>query len=186
MESGADINAAGGKNDRTALHVAAAKGRLKVVEYLLSAKADADPVGKKGATPLILAAKNGHTGIVQALLAHGADKTIKNNNRKSAIDMALNAGNSDIRELLKHHDLEIGTNITLDSSVKDAQSVFQDSAARALNARGWSITSNQSGCIDAQLIKNKRIYKVAVELIKKPYHYKLSTLLRITQAELLA
>ncbi|MDZ7778902.1 MAG: ankyrin repeat domain-containing protein [Gemmatimonadota bacterium] len=73
LESGADVNAAQG-DGMTALHWAAYNGRAELVETLLSAGANIDPVTRIGSyTPLHHAARNGYADVVDALLAAGAN-----------------------------------------------------------------------------------------------------------------
>ena len=57
---------------------------------------------QNGNTPLHVAALNGYTEIVRLLLAQpGIDKTLKNNDGKTAQDLALEKGFAEIVELLK-------------------------------------------------------------------------------------
>lgn len=67
---------------------ASAKNKGEVVEILLTHGAQINQVEKGGYTPLMVAANNGHGEVVKILLAHGADKTIKNNDGKTALDLA--------------------------------------------------------------------------------------------------
>ena len=52
----------------------------------------------KGRTSLMLACQNGHTELVSFLLDSGADMRIQNNHGLSAVDIALNSDNTDIRQ----------------------------------------------------------------------------------------
>lgn len=60
-----------------------------------------DKINENGQTPLMMGAKNNAMDTVKLLLEHGADKSIKDNNGKTAYDLAVENGNMDIAELLK-------------------------------------------------------------------------------------
>lgn len=56
----------------TPLHVAAAYGRLRVVQILLKHGADVNAKDNLGSTPLFYAVGRNQTGVAQLLLTHGA------------------------------------------------------------------------------------------------------------------
>jgi ankyrin repeat protein len=60
-------------DDRTALHVACARGNLAVVEFLLEAEVDLSPVDRFGRTPYFEARQEGHEKIMHLLHDLGAD-----------------------------------------------------------------------------------------------------------------
>eukprot|EP01064_Diplonema_japonicum_P017834 TRINITY_DN261_c3_g1_i1.p1 TRINITY_DN261_c3_g1~~TRINITY_DN261_c3_g1_i1.p1 ORF type:complete len:386 (+),score=98.95 TRINITY_DN261_c3_g1_i1:65-1159(+) len=64
----------------TALHLAAGRGCVAAVQYLLENKADPDlrDMNITGGTPLHNACKNGHRDVVLLMLRHGADRSIEN------------------------------------------------------------------------------------------------------------
>ena len=94
-------------NKFTPLHLASASGHVQVAEYLIQEEAPIDGEEKnKVSTPLLLACQAGHTLTVQLLLKNGADickhedgADIGNN----ALDLAIDAGNEDVVEILLHH-----------------------------------------------------------------------------------
>lgn len=87
---------------RSALHKAAFWGHNNMVEYLVKeCKLSPDTRDNYGDTPLHDAAKFGHVKIVKILLEGGADKTIKNNEGKDAITLALEHEKPQVVELLK-------------------------------------------------------------------------------------
>jgi ankyrin repeat protein/CRP-like cAMP-binding protein len=61
-------------DDRTAMHVACARGRLEVVAFLVDAGAELAPVDRFGRTPYFEARHEGHEKIMNLLHDHGADK----------------------------------------------------------------------------------------------------------------
>lgn len=71
--SGADVNV---QNDdmETPMHLACGcQGNWDIVEQLMSANAEIDPVDETGCTPLMEAISSGHSTIVRMLLRRGAD-----------------------------------------------------------------------------------------------------------------
>lgn len=67
-----DTNA-GNSSNETLLHIAAAHGHIKIVDYLIKKGAKLDVMDKKGRTPLHRAAENGHNDAVKMLLQAGAN-----------------------------------------------------------------------------------------------------------------
>ncbi|CAI5727211.1 unnamed protein product [Peronospora destructor] len=81
---------------RTALHFAAAKGRRKVISYILEhAPECAQCVDEEGATPLLYAAKKNEFSAVKLLLAFSADPNTAMKNGTTALHEA--AANGSIR-----------------------------------------------------------------------------------------
>lgn len=74
VEHGADVNASDPSNAvTTALHAAAAAGRVEAAAFLISQKAVVDAPGYQGNTPLYAAAQTGSAAMVELLLANGAN-----------------------------------------------------------------------------------------------------------------
>ncbi|XP_062568525.1 protein phosphatase 1 regulatory subunit 12A-like isoform X9 [Saccostrea cucullata] len=85
------------KTGATALHVAAAKGYMKVINILLKAGADVNSQDYDGWTPLHAAAHWGQEEACKVLVDHMCDMQIKNNAGQTAYDVA----DSDILKLLE-------------------------------------------------------------------------------------
>lgn len=86
-------------NGTTALHLAAAKGHVKIAEILLqnNAKKAEDSEGR---TAFILAAKNGREGIVQLLLEQDTPLWASKRDRTMALELAKDGGHDGVVEQL--------------------------------------------------------------------------------------
>ncbi|KAL8357461.1 hypothetical protein RB598_002329 [Gaeumannomyces tritici] len=91
QESMVDVNA---KNEyeSTAVHAAAAFGRLNCMVMLADARALLSEKDSGGRTPLHLAAANGHASVLQALLARRVDPDSKDNENYTALHLAAESG----------------------------------------------------------------------------------------------
>jgi ankyrin repeat protein len=100
LAAGADVNY---KNEygRTALILAAGKGRTEILKLLLGFGAYINHVTNNKYTALILAANNGHTDTVQALLQAGADIRNVDNDGDTALSCARRTGHHAIVSLLE-------------------------------------------------------------------------------------
>ena len=72
LAHGSDVNEIEPDTKNTALHKAALRGHVALVEALLSWGATVDPQSHQGATPLLVAVQGGHTDICGLLLAQGS------------------------------------------------------------------------------------------------------------------
>lgn len=80
---------------------AAWQGKTEVVKYLLKKGADIDAVSPNGVSALMLATRGGHFDTVKLLLWEVADPNIKSDSGATALAWALKAGNTEIADLLK-------------------------------------------------------------------------------------
>ncbi|BBN18397.1 hypothetical protein MPTK1_8g02160 [Marchantia polymorpha subsp. ruderalis] len=85
---------------RTALHIAAAGGRVEMVQALLEAGAAVDVLSKTGQTALLEAVYMGHSDVVKSLLERGADTEVRNLMGWTAIHLAASWNHLDILSLL--------------------------------------------------------------------------------------
>ncbi|RLN68513.1 hypothetical protein BBP00_00000964 [Phytophthora kernoviae] len=93
---------------RSALHFAAAKGRRKVINYILDRAPDAvELVDEEGATPLLYAAKENEFPAVKLLLAHFADPNTAMMNGTTALHEASANGSIRTVKLLVEHKAQL-------------------------------------------------------------------------------
>lgn len=92
---------------QTLLHVAAANGHAKIVDFLLEGdkydKALINRIDNNRNTALHLAAGGGHIEIVKTLLAHGFDPAMTGANGKKAVGFAYQGKHAGVVELLEAH-----------------------------------------------------------------------------------
>ncbi len=102
LAAGADVNARSA-NDLSVLplHSAVAGDHDDVVAVLLDAGADVNATQRHGWTPLHGAAQNGVDATVDRLLAGGADRAARNDDGKSAADLAAAAGHEALAARLR-------------------------------------------------------------------------------------
>ena len=90
----------------TWLHVAAAHGKLEIIQYLIDLGADINVRGGiLGGSPLERAASKGHTEIVLLLLASGAEIDVSEPERNPLFS-AIYGGHQDIVEILVQHGID--------------------------------------------------------------------------------
>ena len=94
LEKGADINSKA-EDGCTALHYA---HTLKIAKTLVEHGADIESVNDYGETPLIYHSQEGILNIVKYLLSAGANKTAKNNEGKTAYDVACDTYSNYLRD----------------------------------------------------------------------------------------
>jgi len=94
-KKGMKVNAKESTFGMTALHVAASKGHIEIVELLLANGSDIEAKEETGRTPLHAAAFRGHAVVVEALLAKGANVNALTHDGKTPLDWALLSNKTD-------------------------------------------------------------------------------------------
>ena len=104
LDAGADPSRASLQGGFTPLHSAvatdAASVDVEIVRMLLDKGADPNAKSQSGSTPLHTVAFTGDRASLDHLLKHRADPGIKNNEGKTAADVARERGNQEIVDLL--------------------------------------------------------------------------------------
>jgi ankyrin repeat protein len=95
LDAGANINAHN-TGIGSAVYLAAAGRRDALLATLLERGADPNLTPDWGLTPLMVAALQGNLPAVSALLAHGADPSRVNPGGRSALDLAREAGHTEV------------------------------------------------------------------------------------------
>ncbi|XP_070558988.1 ankyrin repeat domain-containing protein 16-like isoform X2 [Ptychodera flava] len=81
---------------KRALHEAAISGQDDCVKYLLSVKANVDPLKRADWTPLMLACTKSNLRVIQELVNHGADLRLRNKDGWNCFHIAAREGHTDI------------------------------------------------------------------------------------------
>jgi ankyrin repeat protein len=102
LDRGANVSA-GHESGFTPLRAAAHHGHASTVRLLLErgALADIDLQDKMGCTPLMWAANCGSPEMVRTLLSYGAERGLKNNEGRTAIDIALGRGHENVAAIIR-------------------------------------------------------------------------------------
>jgi ankyrin repeat protein len=98
-----------GRDNRTLLHAASAKGDVDIAQWLLAHGADANSQANKREIPLHLAARDGHFEFVQMLLRHGIIVDAKNEDYRTSLHLASEGGHVEIVQLLLQHGADVAT-----------------------------------------------------------------------------
>ena len=104
LDAGADTRPASRQGGFTPLHSAVAtdagESDIEIVRMLLEKGADPNAKAQSGSTPLHTVGFTGDRACVDLLLKHGADPAIKNNNEKTAGDIARERGHQEVSDSL--------------------------------------------------------------------------------------
>ncbi len=107
LEAGADSRPASRQGGFTPLHSAVATDAgsvdIEIVRMLLEKGADPNAKAQYGSTPLHTVGFTGDRASLDLLLKRGADPVIRNNDGKTAADIARDRGHQDIADLLATH-----------------------------------------------------------------------------------
>lgn len=105
LEASAEVNASNSLGE-TCLHIAAARGRLSMMELLLGLGADPNVTRLErfgSQTPLHVAVKESHIKVVELLLEHDGDPNIPDAHGKTPLHDAARKGDLLMVELLLRH-----------------------------------------------------------------------------------
>ena len=100
LDAGANINAHNTAIG-SAVYLAAAGRRDALLSRLLERGADSNLTPDWGSTPLMVAALQGNLPAVSTLLAHGADPARRNPAGLSALDLARDAGHTEVARAIE-------------------------------------------------------------------------------------
>ena len=100
----AKTNRAIKESRKTALHIAAAKGYVKITKSLVSKGANVDAKDKDGWRPLHYAAHKGHKNIAKLLVGKGADRNVLNRDRMTPLMLAADGDYAGVVEILTKGD----------------------------------------------------------------------------------
>jgi hypothetical protein len=101
IEQGADLELRDEETGATALHFAVMKGRMELVERIVTRRADVNSRTRNGTTPLHTAVVYARKEIAEYLLDNGADINARSARGISALEFALDAKNQPIANMLR-------------------------------------------------------------------------------------
>ena len=137
------------RKGRTPMHLAAARGRTAVLEFLWSKGADMDPEDDEGRTPLHLAAANGHVDCARFLVDKGdafMDGT-DGIHGLTAVEMAACRGQTDVVAALSERGCSRGA--SAEALLRISRGEISEDLYKASN-RGHATTPQSSGGKDAE------------------------------------
>lgn len=103
LDQGASIEAKDPGSGASPLHYAVMKGRMKIIDLLLSRGADVNSRTRNGTTPLHTAALYARKEVAERLLEAKADVNAKSQSGATALALATAAKNWPIVEMLRAH-----------------------------------------------------------------------------------
>lgn len=111
INNDAGLSGARDEEGMTALHWAAAKGRLAIARMLLARGAKVEAINGLGRTPLHLAAIKGHVDVVNLLLENGAQVNALDQEKESPLGWALFYKERKTSEILRNRGGKIGKEV---------------------------------------------------------------------------
>jgi hypothetical protein len=101
IDQGANLEMRDEETGATALHFAVMKGRMELVEKMVTRRADVNSRTRNGTTPLHTAVVYARKEIAEYLLDNGADINARSARGVSALEFALDAKNQPIASMLR-------------------------------------------------------------------------------------
>ncbi|XP_077539796.1 uncharacterized protein LOC144152401 isoform X2 [Haemaphysalis longicornis] len=92
---------------RSPLHLAAARGHLSIVQFLLRAQARVDALDSEGKTPLMKAVEGHHLEVARCLLEQRANPDVPDQNLDTALHLALTTGRPEMAMLLVQFEADV-------------------------------------------------------------------------------
>jgi ankyrin repeat protein len=119
----------GAHRGKTALHIAAERGNLRIVQLLLEHEVDVDVADASGCTALHYAARGAHAEVVALLLAEGADSEARDGEGRSPLHAAADAECESVIRLLAKDgaDLNAAIGCVITGGAATSISVFSGS-----------------------------------------------------------
>ena len=102
IQRGANVNYSNGERE-TPMHAAAARGHVRVVQYLKNHRANLNPRTVQYWIPLHHAVRFGHPSIVNYLLANGAPLYVKTRTGQNVFDIAKGTNDRRMLNLLERY-----------------------------------------------------------------------------------
>ena len=143
VERKVDVNAAE-VDGTTALHWAAHRDSVEIVDLLLGAGANAKAANRYGVTPISLAATNGNATIIRRLLAAGADPNAALPGGETVLMSAARTGSLDAVRVL----LEVGADVNARETTR-GQTALMWAAAHG-NAAAVTLLIGKGAAVDAR------------------------------------
>lgn len=128
------------RSQKTALHIAAERGRADIVELLLAHGAKVNLKDAEGKMPLHYAVSWRHVHIVEILLAHGAEVNIKGAEGKTPLLLAAESGSAQVVEMLLAHkaDLSLEPSIMVTARGPDVAKLLLERKANVNAGNYWT------------------------------------------------
>jgi hypothetical protein len=101
IEAGADLEAKDGPAGASVLHYAVMKGRMPLIDLLISRGADVNSRTRNGTTPLHTAVAYARREVAELLIENGADVNARSTGGATPLALALEARNGPLGEALK-------------------------------------------------------------------------------------
>ena len=166
IEEGDWLDWPNGPNAMTALHIAAARGYVNIVDLLLDSGATADACDSNGFTPFYFACQNGHEDVVKQFSASDVDK-VYGDNSETVLHVAVSNQHTRIIRLLL--DRKANVNVCTTTAITPlylASKIGNLEIVRMLVRAGADVDSgNLVGRFNPLLIAAARGYVNIVDLL---------------------